>query len=140
MKKRTGIKVIPILIALLFTVVFAGCSQPVAQTPSPAPTKAATEAPKPSEQPSVAPAEPVTIQFWHNYDAGAGQIDVLNELIAKFEAENSGIKVNQVYLEWQALKDNVVAGATTGMLPDVLRGDIGFVPQFQNLNVLFEMG
>jgi len=80
-----------------------------------------------------------TIQFWHNYDAGAGQIDVLNQLIAQFEETNPDIKVNQVYLEWQALKNNVVAGATTGMLPDVLRGDIGFVPQFQALNVLVEM-
>ena len=37
------------------------------------------------------------------------------------------------------MKNNVVAGATTGMLPDVLRGDIGFVPQFQSLGVLHEM-
>ena len=81
----------------------------------------------------------VTIQLWHNYDAGAGQIDVLNQFIAQFEKVNPNIKVNQVYLEWQALKNNVVAGATTGMLPDVLRGDIGFVPQFQALNVLVEM-
>lgn len=76
----------------------------------------------------VAATEPITIQFWHNYDAGAGQIDVLNQLIAQFEETNPNITVNQVYLEWQALKNNVVAGATTGILPDVLRGDIGFVP------------
>ncbi len=137
MKKGAGIKVIPILLALLFTVVFAGCQQPVTESPAPAPTK--DTAPPPTEQPTEAPAEDVTIQFWHNYDAGAGQIDVLEQLIADFEAQNSGIKVEHVYLEWQALKDNVVAGATTGMLPDVLRGDIGFVPQFQSLNVLFEM-
>jgi len=87
----------------------------------------------------VAATTPVTIQFWHNYDAGAGQIDVLNQLIAQFEEINPDIKVNQIYLEWQALKNNVVAGATTGMLPDVLRGDIGFVPQFQSLDVLIEM-
>ncbi|MBA7566628.1 extracellular solute-binding protein [Candidatus Atribacteria bacterium 1244-E10-H5-B2] len=84
-------------------------------------------------------AGPVTIQFWHNYDAGAGQIDVLNQLIAQFEEVNPGITVNQVYLEWQALKNNVVAGATTGILPDVFRGDIGFVPQFIALNILLEM-
>jgi multiple sugar transport system substrate-binding protein len=83
--------------------------------------------------------EPITIQFWHNYDAGAGQIDVLNQLIAEFESQNPTIKVNPVYLEWSALRSNVVAGATTGMLPDVLRGDIAFVPQFQSLNVLTEM-
>ncbi|MGE5496178.1 MAG: extracellular solute-binding protein [Burkholderiales bacterium] len=140
MKKGTGIKVISVLLALLFTVVFAGCQQPAAtESPSPAVSPEKSEAPPATEQPSEAPAEEVTIEFWHNYDAGAGQIDVLEDLIAQFESENSGIKVNHVYLEWQALKDNVVAGATTGVLPDVLRGDIGFVPQFQSLNVLFEM-
>jgi multiple sugar transport system substrate-binding protein len=112
-------KAVAAALAMLLVGAFAGCSQ----------APAATQAPK----------EPVTIQFWHNYDAGAGQIDVLNQLIGQFEKDNPDVKVNQVYLEWQALKDNVVAGATTGMLPDVLRGDIGFVPQFQSLNVLLEM-
>jgi len=83
--------------------------------------------------------QPVTITFWHNYDESAGQIDVLNQLITQFENDNPGIKVNQLYLEWSALKNNVIAGATTKMLPDVLRGDIAFVPQFQSLNVLVEM-
>jgi multiple sugar transport system substrate-binding protein len=131
MKKCTGRKVILILLALLFTVAFTGCQQAATETPGPSQSQADTQSQQPQEE--------ITIQFWHNYDAGAGQIDVLDQLIAQFEAENPGIKVNQVYLEWQALKDNVVAGATTGMLPDVLRGDIGFVPQFQSLNVLFEM-
>lgn len=82
---------------------------------------------------------PVTIEFWHNYDAGAGQIEVLEKLIKEFEEENSNIKVEHIYLEWEALKNNVVTGAATGELPDVLRGDIAFVPQFQSLNVLEEM-
>ena len=136
--KKSGIKVISVLLALLFMIVFAGCQQPASETPST--SESQPEASEPAESPTSAePAEPVTIKFWHNYDAGAGQVDVLEELIDEFEAENDGITVEHVYLEWQALKDNVVAGATTGMLPDVLRGDIGFVPQFQSLNVLFEM-
>ncbi|MCL2129148.1 MAG: extracellular solute-binding protein [Treponema sp.] len=81
----------------------------------------------------------MTITFWHNYDEGSGQIEVLKQLISRFENENSGIKVNDLYLEWSALRDNIVTGASTKMLPDVLRGDIGFVPQFQSLNVLVEM-
>jgi len=85
-------------------------------------------------------SEPVTIEFWHNYDAGSGQVDVLNSLIKEFENANTDIKVKQVYLEWEALKNNVISGAATGTLPDVLRGDIAFVPQFQDLNVLEEMG
>ncbi len=83
--------------------------------------------------------EPITITFWHNYDAGAGQVEVLSALIEEFQAENPGILVDPLYLEWSALKNNVVAGATTKMLPDILRGDIGFVPLFQSLNVLVEM-
>ncbi len=83
--------------------------------------------------------EKVTITFWHNYDQGAGQIATLENLIKEFEAENPDIMVEHLYLEWSALKDNVVSGAATGTLPDVLRGDIAFVPQFQNLNVLTNM-
>ena len=87
----------------------------------------------------VSSNEPVTIEFWHNYDAGSGQVDVLDNLIKEFEADNDNIKVKPVYLEWEALKNNVVTGAATGALPDVLRGDIAFVPQFQSLNVLEDM-
>lgn len=133
-----------ILAVLMVGASAAGCasqqntSSPTSQV-STEPSATPNEPSATPNEPSSVPQAPVTIQFWHNYDAGAGQIDVLNELIKQFETENPDVKVNQVYLEWQALKDNVVAGATTGMLPDVLRGDIGFVPQFQSLNVLYEM-
>lgn len=139
MKKGTGIKVISVLLALLFTVVFAGCQQPASGPTDSAEVQPETTAP--SEPPtSNAPAEPVTIQFWHEYYEAHGQIEVLNELVKQFEADNPGIKVNPVYLDYNALKENVIAGATTGMLPDVFRGDIALVPQFQDLNILFEMG
>lgn len=81
----------------------------------------------------------VTIEFWHNYSASDGQIAVLEALIEDFEAENTGIEVEHVYMEWANLKNSVVLGAQTGVLPDVLRGDIAFVPQFQSLNALLAM-
>ena len=83
--------------------------------------------------------ENVTIEFWHNYSASDGQVAVLDTLISEFEAANPNITVDPVYMEWSALKSNVVSGATTGTLPDVMRGDIAFVPQFQSLNVLVEL-
>lgn len=92
-----------------------------------------------SDNKEVSSDESVAIEFWHNYDAGSGQVEVLEKLIKEFEAENENIKVEPVYLEWEALKNNVVTGAATGSLPDVIRGDIAFVPQFQSLNVLEEM-
>ena len=90
-----------------------------------------------TEQPGA--DEAVNVVFWHNYDAGAGQIQVLEDLIQQFEAQNPGITVEQQYFEWGALKNNVVMGASSGDLPDILRGDIGFIPQFQSLNVLVAM-
>ncbi|MDD3957322.1 MAG: extracellular solute-binding protein [Candidatus Izemoplasmatales bacterium] len=78
----------------------------------------------------------VTIEFWHNYSASDGQIVVLETLIGEFESANKGIKVEHVFMEWGNLRASVVLGATTTVLPDVLRGDIAFVPQFQSLNVL----
>lgn len=139
--RKKAIRFSSVLLAIMLLVAFVGCSKQNAGTTTSQPTtqaQAGTTASSEAAASTEAKA-PVKIQFWHNYDAGAGQIDVLNQLIAKFESENPGITVNQVYLEWSALKNNVVAGATTGMLPDVLRGDIGFVPQFQSLNVLTEM-
>ncbi|MDD4069764.1 MAG: extracellular solute-binding protein [Candidatus Izemoplasmatales bacterium] len=83
--------------------------------------------------------EKVTIEFWHNYSASDGQVTVLETLIDEFEEVNPNIEVKHVFMEWGALKSSVVLGADTGVLPDVLRGDIAFVPQFQSLNVLLAM-
>ncbi len=83
--------------------------------------------------------ETVTIEFWHNYSAGDGQVQVLDDLIAEFEEANSNIVVHPVFMDWGNLKNSVVLGATTGVLPDVLRGDIAFVPQFQSLNTLLAL-
>ena len=143
MKRISMKKLSTIFLALLLILtVFAGCAakdEPATKT---------TEPTKKVEEKTTEPVvetqteevmEPVTIKFWHNYDAGAGQIEVLEALIADFEAEFAGIKVEHLYLDWSALKNNVVTGATTGMLPDAFRGDIGFVPLFQSLNVLVEM-
>ena len=93
LKKRIFVTLI--LMSLLLAI--AGCGQQntlpsSTDNPSPATTDKNVDNKDSSEK-------PVEIQFWHNYDAGAGQIDVLNELIAKFESENPDIKVNHLYLE-----------------------------------------
>ena len=133
--KKTFFWTIIIIFILSLTLMGTGCKEEDA-TAEEVTEEEAVSAEEEEEEEAI---EPITIQFWHNYDAGAGQIDVLDQLIAQFEEANPDITVNQVYLEWQALKNNVVAGATTGMLPDAFRGDIGFVPQFQSLDVLVEM-
>ena len=139
MKRKILLILVLLLTAsMIVTFTFAGCKveEAAPAEEEAAPVEEETEEAAPVEE---EPAESITIQFWHNYDAGSGQVDVLEQLIAEFEGLNPGIMVNHVYLEWSGLRNNVIAGATTGMLPDVLRGDIGFVPQFQSLDVLVEM-
>jgi multiple sugar transport system substrate-binding protein len=137
MKRHVGFQILVVLIAAFMMLSTFAC----AAAPAATETTEATEAPAAEPTEEAAPAiEPVTIEFWHNYSESDGQIAVLDELISQFEADNPGITVEPVFMEWSALHDGVVAGATTGTLPDVLRGDIAFVPQFGALNVLVDMG
>ena len=137
MKRHVGVQILVVLIATMMMLSSFAC----AKAPE-APVAEATKAPEaPVAEATEAPAaEPVTIEFWHNYSESDGQIAVLDTLIQQFETENPGITVEPVYMEWSALHDGVIAGATTGTLPDVLRGDIAFVPQFGALDVLVDMG
>lgn len=124
-------------LSMLITFSLAGCK---GEETIPAETKAETTAAETTaSEATEAEIEPVTITFWHEYNETAGQIKVLEQLITQFEEENPGITVNHVFLAWQALRDGVVSGASTGMLPDAFRGDIAFVPLFQSLGVLLEM-
>ncbi|MEN6417430.1 MAG: extracellular solute-binding protein [Clostridiaceae bacterium] len=137
MKRHVGFQILVVLIAAFMMLSTFAC----AAAPAATETTEATEAPAAEPTEEAAPAiEPVTIEFWHGYSESDGQIAVLDELISQFEAANPGITVEPVFMEWSALHDGVVAGATTGTLPDVLRGDIAFVPQFGALNVLVDMG
>ena len=133
MKGKTA-KILSILMAIILLAACGG-QPPAQQSPEPAPNGA--QANETAAEPAL--GEPVTIEMWHNLDEAVGMIAALDTLIAQFEQENPDIRVEHLFLEWQALRSAVVTGASTGMLPDILRGDIAFVPQFQSLDVLVEM-
>ncbi len=137
--KKTILWLIIIIFILSLTLIGTGCKEEAAPTEEVAEEEVTEEEAEPAEEETAAVTEPVTIQFWHEYNATAGQIEVLEQLIVQFEEANPGITVNHVFLDWNSLRNNVVAGATTGMLPDAFRGDIAFVPLFQSLDVLLEM-
>ncbi len=81
--------------------------------------------------------EPVTINFWHHYSAQSAENETLmNVLIPEFESENPGIKVNAVSHEWSELHDKVLVSASSGSLPDVVRCDIAWLPEFQKMGIL----
>ncbi len=83
--------------------------------------------------------DPVTITFWGAYGNGGNstQQDALNKtLIPAFEAANPGIKVKYVDIPYDDLLQKLTTSAAGDALPDLVRADLGWVPQFADLGVL----
>jgi len=84
-------------------------------------------------------AQDVTITFWGSYGNGGNstQQDALNDtLIPAFEAAHPGIKVKYVDVPYDSLLQKLTTSAAGGELPDLVRADLGWVPQFADLGVL----
>ena len=82
---------------------------------------------------------PVTITFWGSYGNGGNstQQDTLNNtLIPAFEKANPGIKVKYVDIPYDDLLQKLTTSAAGDELPDLVRADLGWVPQFADLGVL----
>jgi multiple sugar transport system substrate-binding protein len=82
---------------------------------------------------------PVTITFWGAYGNGGNstQQDALNKtLIPAFEQANPGIKVKYVDIPYDDLLQKLTTSAAGDALPDLVRADLGWVPQFADLGVL----
>lgn len=84
-------------------------------------------------------AEDVTVTFWGSYGNGGNstQQDALNTiLIPAFEAAHPGINVDYVDVPYDSLLQKLTTSAAGGELPDLVRADLGWVPQFADLGVL----
>ncbi|RSL32098.1 extracellular solute-binding protein [Salibacterium salarium] len=62
-----------------------------------------------------------TIEFMHLWPEGSSKdhYDIVNEIIADFEEENSGVEVNLEVLSNEQYKDKMQVLSTSGELPDV---------------------
>ena len=86
----------------------------------------------------TAKASPVTLTFWGAYGNGGNstQQDALNKtLIPAFEKANPGISVKYTDIAYNSLLQKLTTSAAGGQLPDLIRSDIGWVPQFAQLGV-----
>jgi multiple sugar transport system substrate-binding protein len=112
--RKLGLAVVA---ATTISLLAAGCST------SSAPTKSA----------------PVTLTFWGSYGNGGNstQQDALNKtLIPAFEKANPGITVKYTDIAYDSLLQKLTTSAAGGQLPDVVRADLGWVPQFAQDGVL----
>src|SRR5436190_8651925 len=79
-----------------------------------------------------------TITFWHAYatNAASPELQRLTKIvIPRFEKLNPTIKVKQVPFAYGDLQQKLTTSTAGGTLPDVIRSDIAWVPQYAKLGV-----
>jgi multiple sugar transport system substrate-binding protein len=89
-------------------------------------------------RPTGSGAKAVTITFWHAYaeNPAAPEMQRLTKIvIPRFERLNPGVKVQQVPFSYGSLQQKLTTSAAGGTLPDLIRSDLAWVPQYAKLGV-----
>lgn len=82
---------------------------------------------------AVEPDESVTgtVVFWNGYGADGDEITTFrNEVLPAFQEAYPNVTVETQEIPYDDLRQKLVAGIAGGVLPDVLRADIIWVPEF----------
>lgn len=80
---------------------------------------------------------PIEITFWHTYSTDSAEnTQLIDTVLPEFEKECPGVTVDSVVMPYDGLHDQLIAGVSGGGLPDVMRMDIIWTPEFADLGVL----
>jgi multiple sugar transport system substrate-binding protein len=82
------------------------------------------------------PTGPVTISFWHSYNADVETPFVEKTVIPAFEAAHPNIKVQDVQIPYDQYHQKLLTAIAGGTAPDVARLDIIWVPEFGAMGAL----
>ena len=78
-----------------------------------------------------------TITFWHAYGADSQEVKTLHDVIIPgFEAKHPGTVVKDAAIPYDQLHQKIITAAAGSELPDVMRSDIIWVPEFAKLGLL----
>jgi multiple sugar transport system substrate-binding protein len=83
-----------------------------------------------------ATSKTTTITFWHAYaeNPSAPEMQRLTKIvIPRFEQTHPGVKVQQVPFGYSSLQQKLTTSVAGGTLPDVIRADLAWVPQYAKL-------
>jgi multiple sugar transport system substrate-binding protein len=130
-------------LVVALSMVLGACAAPAA-APTAAPATeapaAATEAPAaaPTEAPTAAPtAAPVTIRYWHTMsDAETAQFQ---KVIDAFQTANPGITVEATRYASADFRTALLTAISGGDVPDTVRMDIAWVPEFADQGALMQL-
>ena len=104
------------------------------EAPSVAASEAASEAPPPSADVSG------TITFWNGYAADGEEIKTFTEVVLPaFNKQYPNVTVEHQEIPYDDLRQKLVTGLAGGTLPDVLRADIIWVPEFADQDALLAL-
>lgn len=84
--------------------------------------------------PAFAQSEPVTIRYWQYYFET--KVDLIDELIAEFEAENPGVKVIHEDFPYEAYGPKVATAVPAGEGPEIANLFYGWLPAWVNAGYL----
>src|SRR5512137_171597 len=76
----------------------------------------------------AASAQDITITYWQYFYES--KVNLMNELIQKFQAQNPGIKVEQVTFPYESYNQKVAASIPAGEGPDVINLFYGWLPMY----------
>lgn len=78
-----------------------------------------------------------TVTFWHAYSADSPEVATLEKtIIPAFEEKYPDVTVKDVAVPYDDLHQKLVTAVAGDQLPDLVRADIGWVPELANLGVL----
>ncbi len=87
---------------------------------------------------TTAPAEKVTLTFWHSYSEA--EMKLINEtLIPAFEAEHPNVTVESVQVPYNEMRRKLITAIAGGSAPDLMRADIIWVPEFADMGALAQL-
>lgn len=143
MKPRANLRLgaalsaVPLILAACLGGGAATSNPTTAPSAAPPSQDTASGAPSPSEE-----ALSGTVTFWNSYSEGGGQsvvVDTLNQLIASFQSKYPNVTVEHQEIGYNDLRQKLVTGIAAGQLPDVLRADIMWVPEFASDGALLAL-
>ncbi len=87
-----------------------------------------------------APAGPVTITFWHGYNADTETPFLEGTIIPAFQATHPNIIVQSVNIPYDQFHQKLITAIAGGTAPDLARLDIIWVPEFGDMGALANLG
>lgn len=128
-----------LMLVLAVSVMLAGCgggkgnsAGPSASATSQGATAAGTG------QPSGGNAEPVTLQFW-TIALQPTFNDYFNDLIAKYEGEHPGVKIDWKDYPYDAISQRLLTSTASGNSPDVVNLNTEFASQLGSKGALLNL-